>query len=797
MKDIMNNEHTPPIPQRSFSLQQTVSILLSLAGIGSIIFFFPFFGVSLDVAKMSFLSLLVIVSLILWAISRLKEGTLVLPWSLPALALLLLVGITVFSAIFSEAIQPSFWGAGYETTTASATIILATLFFLASLFIRTPKQVTTLYGGFICVLLVVGVYEIIRFFFGPDVLSFGIFNNILANPIGKWNDLALLYGLFGTVSLLALSSFSPRGVIRVFLFVAYGLSLTLLFLVNFSLAWGLFAFSAIAILGFILMTKRDPASPETTPNTSAPLKFSYRMPLLPLVSAIIAIIFLLPGNTLADLTGGRLGLSNIEVRPSWSATFDVVKASVKENPFLGVGPNRFADAWLVYKPEGVNNTLFWNTEFEQGIGIIPSTLVTMSVLGMFFWLFFLLSFARAGVRATFVPREDTHTSVLFFGSFLAAVYLFLAMILYVPGAALVILAFLFAGVTLGMIARENPAQEKTLIFAENPRIGFISVLALVVVLIFSAVGAYAYLSRFLGTAYAGAGVEALTTGDLSRAEEKLTRAKTFFPHDSVLRIKTEVAIARMRAALTETADTTGDLQIRFQETLGNAVSEAREAIVYDETNYQNWITLGRVYESIVPLKIEGAYENAKAAYERAAVVNPKNPAMILTLARLEAARGDLGMAREYLGKAIEMKGDYTEAIFALAQLEAEEGNVKKAIEETRRASLIAPNDIGVFFQLGFLLYTARDYSGAVEALERTVFLNPVYANAKYFLGLSYAKLGRTGDAITQFEGIQTLNPDNEEVERILGNLRTGNNPFASVVPPEEPPEKRQKPPIEE
>lgn len=786
-----------PDTKRSFSLTAIITVLTAVAGIISVLFFSPFFGISLDFAKMSLFSVLVIVAVILWAITRLKEGALTIPRSLPALAMVGIVCVTILSALFSDAVRSSFFGAGYETTTGIATIILALSFFLAYLFIRTPKHVSLLYGGFIAVMLAIGLYEAVRMIFGPGVLSFGVFNNLLSNPIGKWNDLALLYGLLGAVSLLAVSSFSPRGVVRVALYVSYGLSLLALFIANFSLAWWLFAFSAVAILGFILMTKNHDRPSESAEETSSSPRSRYHMPLLPLLSVIIAIIFLLPGNSISDVVGGRLGLSNIEVRPSWGATLDIVKESVKTDPLLGVGPNRFADAWLLHKPDGVNDTLFWNAEFEQGIGIIPSSLVTTGIIGALLWIFFLLAFARAGIRSVFTPRSETAAGALLFGSFLGAAYLFLAMFLYVPSAALSILAFLFAGVTLGMIAREDPSYEKTYIFAENPRIGFISVLLLVVVLILSAVGAYTFIQRFVGTAYIGAGVEALTAGDLSMAEEKLARAQALFPHDSVAQIRTEAAIVRMREALSDTTSDQSTLQVRFQETLGNAVSRGKEAVAYDETNYQNWIALGRVYESIVPLKIDGAYENAKAAYEKAETLNPKGPVMSLIRARLEATHGDLDAAREYLGRAIAMKGNYTEAIFALGQLEAEEGNIKKAITETERAALIAPNDIGVFFQLGFLRYTARDYSGAVSALERTVILNPVYANAKYFLGLSYAKLGRTQDAIQQFEDIKTLNTGNAEVQSILENLRAGNDPFASVVPPEEPPEKREKLPIEE
>jgi len=793
----MHEEYQEQHQKKTAPLNSIITFLIAVAGIFSVAFFLPFSGISLDFAKVSMFSIVVIGAVILWAIACLRSGTLTLPRSVPVWVFLGIVLVTIISALFSDAVKVSFFGVGYETTTAMAVIILALSFFLANLFIRTPRQVSLLYVGFIGMMLVLALYESARFIWGPEVFSFGVFNNLLANPIGKWNDLALLFGLSGALSLLGLSAFSPRGILRVVLISNYIFSLLVLFVANFLFAWGLFAFSAIAISGFLLMS-RNLTLPSDNNDASTPQhRFNYHLPLLPLMSAIIAIVFLFLGGNIADSVSGRIGLSNIEVRPSWSATLDIMKQSVKEDPILGIGPNRFSYAWALYKPSPVNDTLFWNADFEQGIGTIPSFVVTVGVLGALLWILFLASFIRIGMRAVFVPRSEMGTPTLLFGSFLSAVYLFLAMFLYVPSAALVILAFLFGGVTLGIIARENPAHDRQYVFSDNPRIGFISVLALVVVLILSIVGIYTLSQRFIGTAYVGSATQSFAAGDIIATEEKLSRAYALFPHDSVARTQTEVAIVQIRNVL---ADTIGDdevIRTRFQNTLSNALSLGKNALAYDEKNYLNWVALGRVYEAIVPLNVDGAYENARAAYEKAETLNPKSPAMSLLRARLEVAHGDLRAAREYLEKAIEVKGNYTEAIFALSQLEAQEGNVNGAITQTERAALIAPNDMGVFFQLGFLRYTIRDYSGAIVALERTISLNPVYANAKYFLGLSYAKIGRVPEAVQQFEEIEALNPDNVEVKSILQNLRSGNDPLAAIVPPDVPPEERENLPIEE
>jgi tetratricopeptide (TPR) repeat protein len=89
------------------------------------------------------------------------------------------------------------------------------------------------------------------------------------------------------------------------------------------------------------------------------------------------------------------------------------------------------------------------------------------------------------------------------------------------------------------------------------------------------------------------------------------------------------------------------------------------------------------------------------------------------------------------------------------------------------ASVIDPTNPAIFFQLGLLKYNEKDYAGAIAALEKATQMTPDYANAKYFLGLSYEAVGRHADAITQFEDIKVTNPDSAEVDAILANLKAG------------------------
>ena len=114
------------------------------------------------------------------------------------------------------------------------------------------------------------------------------------------------------------------------------------------------------------------------------------------------------------------------------------------------------------------------------------------------------------------------------------------------------------------------------------------------------------------------------------------------------------------------------------------------------------------------------------------------------------------------------------------------------MEQARQA---APLDIGIAFQLGLLYYQTNDLANAQGEFLRAVSINENYSNARYFLGLIYDRRGEREKAIQEFERIQVFNPDNEEVKKILANLRAGKRALTGIAPP--PPEDRTEPPVEQ
>lgn len=785
-------------------LERVAARLLLLLVFFLPVFFIPSLVFPFQGGKALFLALIVLAAFSLWIIARLKDGEFELPQSPLFAALGALVLVLALSGFFSGSLAQSFVGQGFEVGTVITVLILSLLFCMVPLLVRSQERVFSHYLAFFSAAGLLALFHLLRFAFGPDFLSLSVLTDAAANTVGKWNDLAVFFGATALLSLTTVEMVALGRFFRTLMFCLLVASLFFLAVINFGPAWFVLTVFALIFLVYLIsfgVRAEENSLPRGADVLDEPSRPSRRLPLPALGTLLVSVVFVLGGATLGAPFPSSLGVSQVEARPSWGATFAVARQTLIKDPLLGAGPNRFAPEWLRYKPDGINQTVFWGVDFQYGIGLIPTFLATTGILGALSWGVFFLLFLAAGFGAMLGKSADKLSRYLSVSSFLVALFLWVFTVVYIPSLTLVALAFLFTGLFLASLLSDRALPRKTISFVNDPRAGFVSVLALILLLIGAVTLGYSLTQKYVASVYFERGARAFSRdGAVAEAERLIKKAATISPLDLYFRFLADSALVRMNRMLSASAPgaSPDSLRSEFQDILGEALGAARQAVALNQTNYENFVSLGRVYEAVVPLKIPGAYESARASYTEAVALNPRNPALFLTLARLEAANGDNTKAREEIARALALKGNYTEAIFFLSQIEAQEGNIKAAISSAEAASVIAPNDATVFFQLGLLRFNDRNFSGAAGALERAVALNPGYANAKYFLGLSYERLGRDADAIKQFTALKATNPDNKEVDLVLRNLKAGRAPFADALPPlDEAPEKRPTLPVEE
>lgn len=805
--------------QTGFFFDTIASSLLVLLFFLTPLFFVPNSAASLSSAKFLLLGGVLGASFVFWVIGRLKEGVITFPHSSFFVFAAAIPIVYFLSSFFSEPASSSFLGRGMEEDTFAAAMLLYMFFILSAMLLHTRTRMLATLLATLFSFGVLAFFLAVRFFVGDSLLSFGIFNDLSANPVGKWNDLGIFLGLIALLSLTGIEFLPFAGrVFKIFLGFLLILSLFFLSIVDFYLAWHIFGFFAFAIFlhGLFFGAGETSLESKTGAEPSSGRSGTKRFRLVSFIVLVLCLFFIFGFNPLTEAarqwgnifpesseTLSRISIPYIEATPSLQGTFFVAERSLMsdfQSMFFGAGPNTFGAEWLMGKPKLMNeHENFWNADFNSGFSHFFTILVTIGIIGGFAWAFFFVLFAKNGFRALGIFFDGERRGFyppLF--AFLPALYLWAFVFLYLPNIAILALCFGFTGLFLGTLSSERLIGRFRIFFLRDARVGFLAVSMLIACMVFVYMGGASIWHAFRAESAYGAGrVAFYASGDIGAAEEKIHRALFYNKNDLYYRELALLSLARIEKLLVRTDISEDDFVAEFEKFLGNAIALVEEAKRADPEDYQNYIAEAEIYALITPLGIEGARESALKAYEEAAKRNPQSPVIPLSIARLYIQEGDTASARDYIQGAIILKSNYTDAFLLLSQIEASEGDLSKAIEEAERAAVAAPGDPLAFFNLGFLLYSNGDFSGAISALEGAVSLQGDYANARYFLGLSYEKAGRTNDAIRQFAVIEELNPDNAEIKRILENLRAGRGPFSDPASPVVPSEERETLPVPE
>jgi len=771
-------------------------VIIIMLGFLLPLFFIPSVAVPLESAKIILLIIGIGLAFLLFIISIIRKGYLELPTHKILLSVLVIPVVFLLSSFSGLNAQISLFGYGFEAGTFGSVLLGFLLLLLVPTFLRSKEQITKSFIGFLIGFILLGIFSAVKFIFGANTLVFKVFSGMNSNSIGAWTDLAVFFGLGVILILIAIETLSLQKLQKIVLYLTFILCLFVLVVLNFSSVW-----IVLAVFSLIFFVYNASFGSSLNISQEHVRKFSYLSILLLVISLLFFFNPSIIGSNskLSDVISKTFNVANVDVRPSLSTTFNVAKPVLTTNPLFGSGPNTFGFDWLLYKPDGINNTNFWNISFPYGFSLIMTFLVTTGILGFLGWVLFLLAFVWLGVKTLFAPIKDNLSKFLMSSSFITSLYLWVMLALYAPGIVVFSLAFFFSGLFVAVAISDNQITRTSISFAHNLKLSFVVVLVLIALFVGSITFSYVALQKIVsGIYYQRALIAGNQNGDFDTTATNLNSAIGLASYDTYYRTLSELNVIRMRQISNQTTGTVEERQKLFSQALSDSISNAQTATKINGLNYQNWVTLGTVYESLVPapLSVQGAYTNAKSTYEEALKRNPYSPEIYFLLARLEVANKNNQAARDYIKKSLALKNDYVDAYFLLTQIEIEDKNLGEAIKAAEAVAILSPNNSGVFFQLGLLKYNNADYTGAVQALSKALEIIPEYANAKYFLGLSMYKLGQNDLAIKEFEDLTKTNPDNTEIAAILKNLQNKKDPFYKLSSSvNSTPEKGKTPPI--
>ncbi len=630
------------------------------------------------------------------------------------------------------------------------------------------------------------VYNVIFFFFvgclgvGIPGLWFLIQRSPLmatgsAYALSVWMAVALVIAaglvLHGCRSLQCLfRAERPVGFIaRACVWLVMGVSLAILLLVNFWIAW------MMVLIGVLVLL-----SAGWTARMFHQPKAYVRM-CVPFAIFIIAFGYLLFSPSWRALLPSEISLSQVA---SWGITQQTLLA----HPLFGTGPGTWIYIQALHRLPSVNLSPFWATSFDRGISVVLTLLATTGIVGAISFFLVLLSTFLGTMREVFVARRGSiqedgwYAALLPFAGWVALV---VAMTVYNFNLSHQVIFWLFTGCLLGFGARKRVVLDGArgvfaIIFPIKTVLMGFFVLALWIL------GGQALWAE-VGLAHT---IEAYQTGRLSVDEvvERVQAIRTVHPWDDLsARMLSEAYLVRV---IQRTKDKPPAEQAQaVGDDVAKMVDAALEATHLGSANAANWSHAGRVYASIEPFT-RGADGFAIKNYQEAIARDPQNPLypteigklflaraegarMMLDAKDVEAARKAaqdereaLSQSRAWLERAVGLKADYVPAEYHLAVVLDRAGKTAEALPYLEK---VAAEDVRAdrFFELGVLYGRVGDRSHAMGAFERVIQMDATHVRARFQIASLYEEAGRFAAAVEQLRIVAASVPTNTAVQKRL------------------------------
>jgi tetratricopeptide (TPR) repeat protein len=214
-----------------------------------------------------------------------------------------------------------------------------------------------------------------------------------------------------------------------------------------------------------------------------------------------------------------------------------------------------------------------------------------------------------------------------------------------------------------------------------------------------------------------------------------------------------------------------------------AISVYQEAISIQPNNPVVYLSLARVQI------FAGQYEAALTNAENALLLSTNSSIANALRGWAQTKLGDYALAEVALKKAIEIDPNNGQAHAYYAELLGEMylantgpfGAIDLAIEESRVATSLSPNSMEANYARGFILEITDNREQAVQAYLAAININPNIPEFHLALGRTYKVLGAIGNAIDEYTLANTLNPSDPTPDLYTSRAYATIGDFAKAI----------------
>jgi len=609
----------------------------------------PWTSEALDFNKQTLLICLVFISLFAWMLKVLVFGKFTANMNKIHIFAGVFFLAYLLATVFSIDRYGSFWGWPRVTAEAMLTIIgLVVLYFIVSNVFSKKEINVSLYAFSFSALF---------------AEAFGVFQLFGQNPsfntIGGAGGMAVFSAVL--LPLMIVLLIGAKKWWKILFALEIFISALILVLVNYPAVWW------VVILGSALMMifgalKRN--------------LFDGRWMAIPMFFLVIALFFAVLNPQISFLPQ-----RTNEVSLSLSANFQIDESVVKENPIFGSGPGTFSYGFSKFKNSDFSKTVLWNIAFNNGNSKILTDLATTGILGILAFLALIGAVIFYGVKFFFSQKDDFGTplpySVLGLGLFVSFCAEVFAYFLNNSNITLSFTFFFILAILVNLIFEGKKEYEL------KPS----SLLTLIVTFVFTLVFIFGMgLLIFNGQRYFSQvsyynGLNALQNNKLDEGIKNLETAVSMNSStDLYFSQLAQVYLLKVQDVASNKTMSQEDKTKNIQILVSNSVNAAKFATDLNPKSSNNWLIRGYIYQSLNGL-LTDSQTWAINSYNDALKLDPNNPYSLSQLGTVYYQVKDYQNAKTNLVKAIELKPDYSNALYFAGLTFDKLGQKEKAVQQ--------------------------------------------------------------------------------------------------------------------
>jgi tetratricopeptide (TPR) repeat protein len=776
-----------PVGNRSSKTAAMFEVVISVALV-ALFFGLPLFftgstfqGIAFE--KQLYFYFWLLIGIVAWSSKGVITGELRIRRTPLDIPILLFWLFYVATAVFSVDRWHSFWGFFGDPSRGviSVTALILTYYLILSHF--TVKRFYLMFWSFLLSGFIVTVWSFLvmmKLHFLPT--SWEKFAPI--SLLGTVSNLGLFLGILVPLFLTAVFVLwkneemkrAYRLTLTTFVFIGLALTLFLLLALYPFVSWIVVLGGLSLFLVYILAQIVRPAEQWVW---------------LPMLVFVIVLAFLMIGNYKLGLVRANLP---VEVTPNTSLSWQIVKDSLKDHFFTGVGAANYGYAFSMFRPLEYNLNALYTLRFYQGTGLFFEALPTIGVIGTILFLLLWLSFISMGLYL--LSYEKQRNKIYSLGLWSVTVMLFLASFVSAVGGALLLIGVLLATLAFGAVSWESSSEERYLQLSLKAAPKFALALAFIFMVVSAGV---AFLFVFMGKVYvadmnAGKAVRLSSATPSKDSAELLLNAINVYPQEG--RYYTRLAQSYMAMANVEagkpTAERSVDTVAAYVREAVRIGAEARKRMPNDVMSIES---LGLIYEN-AGLYASDALPQAIDLYNRALELEPQNPLYSVKIGQIKKLTADAkpeGAEREALyneakdlfKKAIDQKKDLAPAYYNLAVVLSHLKDVDSAVTNAEQALALNRSNLNYAYNLG-VLYQLRAKEGDKDRAEKmfkdTLANNEKLIDVRLSLGLLYEEMGKKDAALDEYnkilgflpeDGADNVKQTREQVKKLIDNVRSG------------------------